>query len=181
MKLFTLFTIVVEEGFYKDFARLYEAWFPLLYRIVLRITGRQDISEEVVQEAFIKYYERQHLLPHDEGIKYWLIRVVRNLALNYEKRRGREKKAMEKVFHESRPDVAPDGEKNVVQAETVQEVQEALMKIPYNLRVVLVLKEYGGFSYSEIGKMMNITEGNVKVRVFRARSQLAQILGKEES
>jgi RNA polymerase sigma-70 factor (ECF subfamily) len=41
---------------------------------------------------------------------------------------------------------------------------------------VLVLKEYAGFAYSEIGKMLNITEGNVKVRVFRARARLAQLL-----
>ena len=41
---------------------------------------------------------------------------------------------------------------------------------------MLVLKEYAGFAYAEIGKMMNITEGNVKVRVFRARARLAQLL-----
>jgi RNA polymerase sigma-70 factor (ECF subfamily) len=44
------------------------------------------------------------------------------------------------------------------------------------MREVLVLKEYTDFSYAEIGKMLLITEGNVKVRVFRARAQLAKLL-----
>lgn len=161
------------------FNRVYDEYFTLLLKIVYRITGRQDVAEEMVQEAFIKYYERQHLLPKDEGVKYWLIRVCKNLALNYEKRKGRERKAVQRWFHEPKAGGEPEGEKKVVQEESKIEVQAALEKVPYNLRIVLILKEYGGFNYNEIAEMLNISEGNVKVRVFRARNQLAAILGKE--
>ena len=50
------------------------------------------------------------------------------------------------------------------------------MEIPYNLRVVLILKEYGKMSYKEIGAALGISEGNVKVRVFRGREKLAKLL-----
>ncbi len=160
----------------RGFTEVYEAWSPLLFRIVYRMTGRREAAEEIVQEAFIKYYERQDVLPTDEGLKFWLIRVARNLTLNHEKRKGRERRAMERVFHEP----APRSEKNALEqltdAESVTDVQKALLRLPENLRTVLVLKEYAGFAYSEIGKMLNITEGNVKVRVFRARARLAQLL-----
>ncbi|TFG83642.1 MAG: RNA polymerase subunit sigma-24, partial [Spirochaetales bacterium] len=43
-------------------------------------------------------------------------------------------------------------------------------------KTVLVLKEYGGLNYKEIGKVLGITEGNVKVRVFRAREALATLM-----
>jgi RNA polymerase sigma-70 factor (ECF subfamily) len=179
VKPIVLVLIAGEPGNYNDFSKVYEAWFPLLFRIVYRMTGRRDISEEVAQEAFIKYYERRDVLPKDEGLKYWLIRVVRNLALNYEKRKGRERRAVERHFHEPTRETGHEGERALVREETIQEVQVALLKLPYNLRIVLILKEYGGFAYAEIGKMLGITEGNVKVRVFRARNQLALLLGKE--
>lgn len=160
----------------QGFDEVYEAWSPLLFRIVYRMTGRREAAEEIVQEAFIKYFERRDVLPTDEGLKYWLIRVARNLTLNYEKRKGRERKALERVFHEPAPRSERAALDRVTDAEAVGDVQKALLKLPENLRTVLVLKEYAGFAYAEIGKMMNISEGNVKVRVFRARAQLAQLL-----
>jgi len=160
----------------QGFSEVYEAWSPLLFRIVYRMTGRREAAEEIVQEAFIKYYERRDVLPTDEGLKYWLIRVARNLTLNHEKRRGRERRALERVFHEPAPKAEKGALEKLTDSEAVGDVQKALLLLPENLRTVLILKEYTGFAYAEIGKMLNITEGNVKVRVFRARARLAQLL-----
>jgi len=160
----------------RSFDQAYAEWSPLLFRIVYRMTGRRETAEEIVQEAFIKYYERREVLPTDEGLKYWLIRVARNLALNHEKRRGRERRALERVFHEPAPRSEKAALDQLTDAEASADVQKALLLLPENLRLVLVLKEYAGFAYAEIGQMMNITEGNVKVRVFRARARLAQLL-----
>jgi RNA polymerase sigma-70 factor (ECF subfamily) len=171
-----LFSMTGEGNVPQGFNEVYQAWSPLLFRIVYRMTGRREAAEEIVQEAFIKYYERRDVLPTDEGLKYWLIRVARNLALNHEKRRGRERKALERVFHEPAPRTEKGALESLTDAESVTDVQKALLLLPENLRMVLILKEYAGFAYAEIGKMMNITEGNVKVRVFRARARLAQLL-----
>jgi len=162
------------------FQKIYHDNYSLLTRIVFRITGRQDISEEVVQEAFIKYYERVETLPQDDSVRYWLIRVVKNLSYNHEKRRGREKKAYEKFSHQPSREQGPEGERSVFEAETKEAVQKALMELPYHMRIVLILKEYGGFNYHEIAQMLQISEGNVKVRAFRARSQLSNIIEKGE-
>ena len=56
----------------------------------------------------------------------------------------------------------------------------ALDKLPENLRVVLILREYAELNYKEIGRVLGITEGNVKVRIFRAREQLAKIIGEND-
>ncbi len=160
------------------FRRVYNENYNVLMRVVYRISGRQDLSEEIVQEAFIKYYERIEQLPNDLTIRYWLLRVVRNLALNYEKRRGRETKAVYRLFRESPGEEFGSGEDKMVRDQTKNEVQEALMKIPYNLRIVLILKEYLNFSYSEIAQTLGISEGNVKVRVHRGRLQLSDFLRK---
>lgn len=169
---------MIDKGREEFFTQVFDENYTLLMRVVYRITGREDVAEEIVQEAFIKYYERLDQLPRDEGVKYWLLRVVKNLALNFEKRRGRERRAVEKFFHETRVSSSHEGEKAVLKQDSVQEVQKALLEIPYNLRIVLILKEYAGFNYQEISGMMGITEGNVKVRIHRARNQLGQLLKK---
>jgi len=58
-------------------------------------------------------------------------------------------------------------------------VVEALEQLPENLRIVLVLKEYGELNYKEIGRALGISEGNVKVRVFRARERLSILLNSQ--
>jgi RNA polymerase sigma-70 factor (ECF subfamily) len=55
-------------------------------------------------------------------------------------------------------------------------VQAAIDRLPEKLRTVIVLKEYGNLSYNEIAKTLEITEANVKVRVYRARERLARFL-----
>ena len=79
------------------FDKEYSILFPIIYKVSYRITGDQAISEDLCHEAFIKYYERHESLPDIDQVKYWLIRVVKNMSLNYEKRKSREKNAINKL------------------------------------------------------------------------------------
>jgi RNA polymerase sigma-70 factor (ECF subfamily) len=163
------------NGLSNSFNKIYETLFPLIYRIAYRIVGDPGIAEDVSQEAFIKYYERNEPLPDMDQTKYWLIRVVKNMSFNHEKKKTRERKMFTKLKQEG-PRFADSSEKEILKEETKNIVKEALLEVPYNLRVVLVLKEYGKMSYKEIGSALGISEGNVKVRVFRGREKLAKLL-----
>jgi RNA polymerase sigma-70 factor (ECF subfamily) len=158
-----------------DAAHVYETLYPTLFRVAYRICGNRSKAEDVCQETFIKYFERGEPLPDLEQTKYWLIRVLRNLALNHEKKRSRESKAYQRFARNSRQ-YTESGETEVLQEEARSLVQRALDRLPYNLRSVLVLKEYADLGYREIARVLGISEGNVKVRVFRARERLAQLL-----
>jgi RNA polymerase sigma factor (sigma-70 family) len=165
-----------------SFEQIYLPLFPIIYRVAYRIVGSAEQAEDLCHEAFVKYMERTRPLPDLLQTKYWLIRVVRNLSLNVEKRRGRETRAYERVrrfgaMHEQ------GAEEVVMREETRSIVQRALGFLPHALRTALVLKEYAGLNYREIGSIMGISEGNVKVRVFRARERLARelaLLGPDE-
>ena len=153
------------------FQRLYDSAFPILFRVAVRITGSAEAAEDLCQESFFRLYEKNMVFPNTEEAKYWLIRVVKNAALNYAKRKDRERKAYQRAFREDRRS-QETGEELLVKKETKQEVQSALDKLPDNLRIVLILKEYAEMNYKEIGRVLGISEGNVKVRVFRARERL---------
>ena len=167
-----MFSNIREAG---EFRRIYETVFPILYRVAYRIANNEEAAEDLCQEAFFRLYEKNMVFPNPEEAKYWLIRVVKNAALNYAKRKENERKVYQKAFRETFRQ-EETGESLMVKQENIAEIQEALQKLPENLRVVLILKEYTEMNYKEIGKALNITEGNVKVRVFRARERLSGLL-----
>ena len=160
------------------FRKLYETVFPILFRVAYRITSSEEAAEDLCQETFFRLHEKNMIFPSPDEAKYWLIRVVKNAALNYAKRKVRERKAYQRAFREDTRTVET-GENLLVKKETREEVREALEKLPENLRIVLILKEYGELNYKEIGRSLGISEGNVKVRVFRARERLAGFLDAE--
>jgi RNA polymerase sigma factor (sigma-70 family) len=159
---------------------VYETLFPAIYRVSLRVTGDREIAEDLCHEAFIKLMERAELIPDLEQSKYWLLRVVKNLSLNHEKRRTREKKAFSKLARLS-PVMADSSEKQVMKEVTRTDVQTALNGLPYNLRAPLVFREYGDLTYKQIGALLGITESNVKVRIFRARERLGKALAEGDA
>ena len=171
--------MIEDERITESFEQVYKEVFPILIRVAYHITGNAEVSEELCQEAFLKYISRSTKIPTVEQSKYWLIRVVKNLCYNYVKRKGREGRAVDRIKSLPLPEIR-NGEQELLKREKVSTVQRALMEMPLNLRTVLILKEYGQLSYREIGKILNISEGNVKVRVYRARAGLEEILGREE-
>lgn len=158
-----------------DFRAIYNETFTLLYRVAWRIVCDEDAAEDLVHDSFIKANEKQMVFPSLDDAKFWLIRVVKNASLNYAGRKVRERTAYQKVLYEdTRKSVS--GETEIIMEESRRHTVEALAKLPKKLREVLILREYGDLNYKEIGKVLGITEGNVKIRVFRAREQLEKLL-----
>jgi len=159
-----------------DIRRLYDAAAPLLLRITARIAGSTEAAEDIVHDAFARLVEKKIPFPTLDDAKFWLIRVAKNGALNYAKRKGREARAYERWW-KGEKDSSGGADEGVLRDEAATELRRALDTLPEGQRSVLVLKEYGGLSYKEIGRALGISEGNVKVRAFRAREALNARLG----
>ena len=79
------------------------------------------------------------------------------------------------------PSAGNGGEKELLDSETIREVRSAVAALPENLRMVIILKEYGNMDYKAISKVLGISEGNVKIRVHRARKKLEESLAGDEA
>ena len=159
----------------QSFEKIYNEVFPLVYKVAYHITGDSGISEDVCQEAFIKFYNRPVPFPSADDAKYWLIRVVKNISFNYCKREGRKQKIFDRIKNDP---VFTDetGEKELLREETKKTVNNMLKQLPEKLRAPLVLREFAGLNYKEISKVLGISESNVKVRIFRARENLQKLI-----
>ena len=186
-----------QEG--TDFRSIYDLNVDMLLKVALRITGSTEAAEDVVHDAFGKLVEKRMSFPSLNDAKYWLIRVVKNGAINYAKRKGRETRAYEKWWRSeaipvesveagsfslretgTEAGIQTSVEDDALLRESAEELKTALDSLPEKLKVVLVLKEYGGMNYKEISKVLGITEGNVKVRAFRAREALLARMTRED-
>ncbi|MFA5570414.1 MAG: RNA polymerase sigma factor [Sphaerochaetaceae bacterium] len=163
----------------KAFRLVYEEVFPVLMRVAYHVTYNMDASEDICQEAFIRFYERNIEFPSVDEAKYWLIRVTKNLAINVVKRKSREQAMVDKVKKMPKIPV-PSGEHALLDAETKALVREAVEKLPEKMKSVLILKEYADLNYREIATILRISESNVKVRVHRARKMMESMLDREE-
>ena len=160
-----------------DFRKVYDANYTLLMQVVMHIVYNQEIAEDLVQEAFERFYVKNISFPTMDEAKYWLLRVSKNLALNHIRRNKREIQLVEKVKKLPGETVNFfDSSKAVIEEEERRNVREAVNSLPENLRSVIQLKEYSGLDYKAIGKVLGISETNVKVRVHRARKKLEEIL-----
>ena len=160
-----------------DFKTIYSATMQMLFKISYRIVNDEEAAEDLAHDSLIKANEKQLTFPSMNDAKFWLIRV-KNASLNYVKRKAREKRAYEKALYEETR-IFHSGETELLREESIKSAQGALNKLPPKLKEVVVLAEYSDLNYKEIGKVVGITEGNVKVRIFRARKLLAEMLGAE--
>ena len=164
-----------------DFRKVYDANYTLLMQVVMHIVYNQEIAEDLVQEAFERFYVKNISFPTMDEAKYWLLRVSKNLALNHIRRNKREIQLVEKAKKLPGETVNFfDSCKAVIEEEERRNVREAVNSLPENLRSVIQLKEYSGLDYKAIGKVLGISETNVKVRVHRARKKLEEILAAED-
>lgn len=162
------------------FKALYDETFTMLWRVARRIAGSDEAAEDIVHDSYIKAVERWGMFPTKDDAKYWLIRVVKNNALNWIKRKGREQKVYQRYFKETEVRTADSPESETLRNEAAVGMRRYLDRLPEKFKTVLVLKEYGLLNYKEIGKALGIAEGNVKVRVFRAREALAAMMREDD-
>lgn len=162
-----------------DFRYIYNSTITLLFKIAYRISNDSDVAEDLAHDSLIKASEKRMCFPTINDAKYWLIRVTKNNSLNYVKRKARERKAYNKVLFEHKDKSAKTPDVEYMEGESIAAVQKALDLLPPKLKEAIVLKEYTDLNYKEIGKVLGISEGNVKVRIFRARKILQDLLGEE--
>ena len=69
-------------GIQIDYDALYSGFLPVLMKVALNVVHDTETAEEICQEAFIRLFERKIPFSKEEEVRYWLIRVVKNLSLN---------------------------------------------------------------------------------------------------
>lgn len=155
------------------FAILYQRFAPRVFAYCRRILGDYERAQDAFQESFIKFYNAARHERPMTNVAAFLLRIARNTCLNYQRLKpGLSQPPVQFVddYH------APNDPYSYENQELLKLVTMALELLPENYREVFVLREYDGLSYAEIAEITNTSTANVKVRIFRAKQQIREIL-----
>jgi RNA polymerase sigma-70 factor (ECF subfamily) len=151
-----------------------------LYPTVLRLAGCAEDAQDVLQEAFLRGYEKLGKFHGDSSFYTWIYRIAVNIALSGRRRRRPVSRLSEGRNGEpAEPPVDPRDNDPSLPMERVEReriIQDALNLLAPDHRAVVVMKEFDGLRYEEIGAMLGIPVGTVRSRLHRARCELRERL-----
>lgn len=152
-----------------------------VYRLLLRMLGSAEEAEDAAQEAFLSLHRHGHRFRREARFSTFVYRVAVNAALNRRRSQGRARARYKALIQrqaagEHLPSVPRDPESAASGAQVQVRVQEALLCLPPDLRMAVILYDIEGQSYRDIAGVLGIPEGTVKSRIHRARNALRELL-----
>ena len=155
---------------------LYELHRTKVYHLSWRMLGSPQDAEDVLQEIFLKVFDRIKNYRGDSAFSTWLYRMTTNHCLDILRRR----KIVAFLGFENAPEVEDkkDSEK-AVDLGLSPAVAKALAKIPEKQKACLLLREMEDLSYEEIAEALQLSLGSVKSNIHRAKAFLKEYLEKE--
>jgi RNA polymerase sigma-70 factor (ECF subfamily) len=161
------------------FAHLVECHQDRLLRLCERMLGDAEEARDAVQEVFLKVYRKAGEARPQGQVYTWLYRIAVNHCLNKLRRRKLVRfLRLESPAAEADtapfdpPDAAPDPAAALEARQSWQAARQAIAALPENQRAVLVLARFEGLSYKQIAEVLEITEGAVESRLFRAMRRI---------
>jgi RNA polymerase sigma factor (sigma-70 family) len=173
-----------QAGDPRAFDELVRKYSPRLYGLVYHMTSNHEDTHDLMQDIFAKAYRSIRGFRGKSSFYTWLHTIATNMTINFLKKRSRN-------FHMSLDDVdsgvhhdqefieitsGPDARREVNLKELQQRLNEAMMKLSNEHRAVVTMFDIQGMPHAEIGKILGISEGTVRSRLFYAHRQLQNYL-----
>jgi RNA polymerase sigma-70 factor (ECF subfamily) len=150
-----------------------------LYRTALRLTGRAQDAEDLVQETYLRAWRSLHTYRPGTNPKAWLFRILHNAHIDRYRASTRTVQTVDEMEGQDPAFVVNETPESVVLSGVMDaEVRQALMELPEVFRSCLILADLEGFSYQEIADILEIPRGTVMSRLFRARRAMRRALAR---
>lgn len=154
----------------RAFERLYLRHVARIHSLVRRMVGGGEDADEIVQDVFVRAWERLSTFRGEAAFGTWLYRLAVNVVLNRFKGDSRGRRLFDDAA-ELELVGAP-----ARQPEAAMDLEQAVAKLPRGARQVFVLHDVDGFRHEEIGEMLGVTAGTSKAQLHRARMLLRGFL-----
>jgi RNA polymerase sigma-70 factor (ECF subfamily) len=159
-------------------AELYDRYGRLAYSLILRVVRDTGVAEDLVQETFLRVWNRVQGFDADKGsIGPWLLAVARNRAIDYlRSTTGRARNSLE-LDATDHPALYSDMEKDLLVSDKARRIKAAILKLSPNQREVIELAYFEGLSQTEMAARLGQPLGTVKTWVRTALKNLRDELG----
>jgi len=140
-----------------------------VYRFILKNIKDRDTAQDIVQESYVRMWERVKEVAYEKARAYLFTTAYHTMIDHI--RKNQRISSLDDGFNETH-DESPCTYNDLKEV-----INEAVAKLPEIQRSVIMLRDYEGYSYEEIGEILQLNESQVKVYIFRARTFLKQYIG----
>jgi RNA polymerase sigma-70 factor (ECF subfamily) len=162
----------VQEGRVEMLAVLFERHHIRLYNFFLRLTAERPLSEDLVQEVFMRILKYRGSFRGDSKFSTWMFQIGRNCLIDHLRAR-RPEVSIDEVW-EQEPSPLPLPEERAESEQEADLLARAMERLPLRKREVLLLSRFQGLKYEEIAGLLACSVQSVKVQVHRALKDLRQ-------
>lgn len=162
-----------QAGDVDAFGVVYRAHAPAIHALCRRMLGNEDDAREMVQDVFVRAWERLASFRGESALRTWLHRLGVNLIL--ERLRATRRDAVR--FADDPGDLPAPGAALDRRLDAQIDLAAALDRLPNGSRMVLVLHDIEGYSHEEIAALTGIAAGTSRAQLWRARRHLSRMLG----
>lgn len=167
-----------KSGEQKAQFQLYKLYYKAMYNTCLRIVNDSLEAEDIMQESFLKAFDKINFYKGEVSFGAWLKRIVINHSLDELRKRKLETSSIEDSVYEIK-DEEKKGEDEEIEVK-VEEVKEAIQLLPDGYRIVLSLYLIEGYDHDEISEILNISSSTSRSQFARAKKKLIECLKNEE-
>jgi RNA polymerase sigma factor (sigma-70 family) len=163
-----------------EFDRIFTEYSAPIFNYALRMVGDADRAADIAQDTFIKAFRKLHTLTETSSTRSWLYRIATNTAIDEMRRR---RHAAAAGLEDDRPmeqaDGGPGPETQVLSGLMDERISRALLHLRPNHRQCLILSDVEDMSAVQIGEVMGMSNGAVRVLLCRARGEMRRLLAAE--
>ena len=145
-----------------------------LFRMALRITQNREEAEDVVQETMIKVWNRREQWSQLESIEAFCLTICRNLSLDKLRRMDNQAQSLGDDIDPTDLSHSSNPEQITIQRDRSRMVRQLINELPERQRTCMQLRDIEGKSYRDIAQILDITEQQVKINIFRARQAVKE-------
>lgn len=152
--------------------QIYTTYKQAVYNYLFYLTLNVHTAEDLTQETFLKVFKYFNGFKGDSSVKTWLIRISRNTYLTYIKKYSTGEKSLDDYEAQYASDDLVNVNENII-------INHCLAKLSEKDRTLIILRDMNGFNYMEIASILECSEGQVKIGLFRARQRFKEIYNSE--
>jgi len=154
------------------FEQLYLIYSPKIYRKVLKLVKQSAIAEEILQDVFVKIWEKRAVLDNQKSFRSFLYVIAKNLVVDLFRRAALDRKMLEKFIVEHTELYYPFDNMDDSDAETKVIIQKALDILPPQRKKIYTLVKLEGNSYEQVADLLGISTSTVNDHVVKATKSL---------
>lgn len=171
----------VKDGDFDKMSLLYERHYRQLFGYLFKMTKQKEASEDLVQNVFFRLLKYRKNFNGDGVFRAWMYHVARNVLHDHYQKAKRIPSNVDLHVFEGRMEEDILADEQIEKKQAVETLIKAMEQLSAENRELLILCRYQDLKHQEIARILNISEGAVKVRVHRAMNELKSIFLKMEN